>query len=195
MQLVVTSQPVGPAVYGFLRPVVVLPQSLMTSRPPIALAPILSHELIHIRRADPFAALIQVFAQCVWWFHPLVWWANRQTSRERERACDEEVLAALKLDPAAAWPMLARHRADEAQAPAGPGVPGSHLPVEITTRRLEHILQPEPRVIHVRTPRWYWAVALLAAIAALPGAGLAFDSAQRPDARKNRRANRVAPLK
>lgn len=179
VRLVVTSQPVGPAVFGLFRPVVVLPHSLVTRQPSIALAPILSHELIHIRRGDPFAAVVQVTAQCLWWFHPLVWWANRQASRERERACDEEVLAALRLEPCAYGQCLLDILHMKQRLRPVLAFPGVRA-VEVTTRRLEHIMQPEPR-FHVRTPRWQWAVALFAAVAALPGAGLAFDSAQRPD--------------
>jgi beta-lactamase regulating signal transducer with metallopeptidase domain len=188
VRLVVTSEPVGPAVFGFLRPVVVLPHSLVTRRPQIQLAPILSHELIHIRRGDPLAAVIQLFAQCLWWFHPLVWWANREASRERERSCDEEVLAELQLDPGVYGQcLLDILRMKQALRPvlAFPGVRA----VDVTTRRLEHIMQSEPR-FHVRTPRWQWAVALFAAAAALPGAGLAFDSAQRPE--PNLAANLIA---
>jgi hypothetical protein len=175
----VTSQPIGPAVFGFVRPVVVLPSSLLQDRSP-GLTPILSHELIHIRRGDPFFAVIQVLAQCVWWFHPLIWWANREASRERERACDEEVLAKLKLDPAAYGQCLVdilRMKQRLRPVLAFPGVRA----IEVTTRRLEHIMQPEPR-FHLRTPRRCWATALVAAFVALPGAGLALDAVPQRDA-------------
>ena len=39
-------------------------------------------ELIHIRRRDPAAAFLQLLAQLLWWFHPLVWWANRKAQRK-----------------------------------------------------------------------------------------------------------------
>src|SRR5580704_1131618 len=63
VRFVVTSAPVGPAAYGILRPVVVLPHSIVKQMPPSALAPIIAHELVHIRRGDSLVALIQVFAQ------------------------------------------------------------------------------------------------------------------------------------
>jgi beta-lactamase regulating signal transducer with metallopeptidase domain len=176
VRLVVTTQPIGPAVFGFLRPVVVLPHSLVTCPEQIALTPILSHELIHIRRADPLVAVVQVFAQCLWWFHPLVWWANRQASRERERACDEEVLAELKLDPAAYGQSLLhilRMKRSLQPVLAFPGV----RPVEVTARRLAHIMQEEPR-FHSRTPRRHWVMALVAAALLLPGGSFALDSAR-----------------
>jgi hypothetical protein len=57
-------------------------------------------EVLHIRRGDLWVGLLQTLAQALWWFHPLVWWVGRLTTREAERCCDEEVLGELKCDPA-----------------------------------------------------------------------------------------------
>jgi beta-lactamase regulating signal transducer with metallopeptidase domain len=173
IRFVVTSAPLGPAVAGVFRPVIVLPRSVFANEPN-ALGPIVSHELAHVRRGDGLAALFQAFAQCVWWFHPCVRWANRQANRERERACDEEVLAIFRLEPAVyAQCLLDVLRMKQTPRPivAFPGVRA----VEVTKRRLEHIMQPDSS-FHSRTPGWCWAIALVAALMALPGAGLAFDS-------------------
>lgn len=174
VRLLVTSQQVGPAVYGFLRPVVVLPEALATRQTPVMWDSILSHELIHIRRRDPLVALVQAIARCLWWFHPLLWWANRQADRERERACDEAVLAELALDPAEyAQCLLDVVKLKQRLRPilAYPGVRA----VEVTARRLEHIMQPEFQ-FRSRTPLRHWATALAAAMLVLPGARLAIDS-------------------
>jgi len=56
---------------------------------------ILAHELSHMHRLDPGVNLIQLIAQGLFWFHPLVWWANSQLRQEREKCCDERVLAHL----------------------------------------------------------------------------------------------------
>jgi beta-lactamase regulating signal transducer with metallopeptidase domain len=182
VRLLVTSQQVGPAVYGYLCPVVVLPEVLVTRQPPIAWDSILSHELIHIRRRDPLVALVQAVARCLWWFHPLVWWASREADRERERACDEAVLADLALDPAEyAQSLLDVVKLKQQLRPmlAFPGVRA----VEVTTRRLEHIMRPEFQ-FRSRTSQRHWAIALAAAMLVLPGARLAFDSltqASEPD--------------
>jgi hypothetical protein len=126
------------------------------------------------------ANVIQVFAQCVWWFHPLICWANRQASRERERVCDEEVVAELKLDPTAYGQCLVDILRIKQRLPPVLAFLGVRA-MEVTTRRLEHIMQPEPR-FYVRTPRWSWAMTLVAAFVALPGAGLTLDAGPQRDA-------------
>lgn len=52
----------------------------------------LVHELMHIRRSDRRTQAIAQFACAVYWFNPLVWYASAALARERERACDDEVL-------------------------------------------------------------------------------------------------------
>ena len=175
VRIVVTSESVGPAVYGVIRPTLVLPQALLSAKPLDELEPILAHELIHVRRGDTFAAMLQLVGQCLWWFHPFVWWANRQACSERERACDEEVLAGLTCDPAAyGQGLLDIVRLKNKLRPmlAYPGVRS----VEVTTRRLEHIMQSKPS-FHARTSGWSWAIVLGTALVALPGAGFAVNPA------------------
>ncbi len=60
--------------------------------------PVLAHELIHIRRGDTAVGLLQVLAGIVWWFHPLMWWASRELTRQRERCCDVEVVGSTGCD-------------------------------------------------------------------------------------------------
>ncbi len=117
VRLAVTAAPIGPATAGLLRPVVILPQAVLAGRDAEGVRPILAHELIHVRRRDVLFGLLQSAAQLVLWFHPLVWWANRQASREVERCCDEEVVAGLGCQPAT----YARCLVDVLEAAAQPG--------------------------------------------------------------------------
>ncbi len=127
---------------------------------PMPLVPILAHELLHIRRGDLWVGLLQTLAQAVWWCHPLVWWVNRRTTREAERCCDEEVLAELGCDPAAyarALVDVLELKRELKPVPVFPGV----RPVEVTSQRLERIMQLG-QGCQRRTPWWCWLLAPLA---------------------------------
>ncbi len=60
---------------------------------------ILLHEMSHVKRFDPLFNFLQILAQGLYWFHPLVWIANRQIRAEREKCCDEIAIAKLQTTP------------------------------------------------------------------------------------------------
>lgn len=168
VRLIVTSSQLGPGVIGLLRPVIVLPEVLVRSREPDELRAILAHELIHIRRGDLWFGLLQVCAKALWWFYPLVWWISRIATREAERCCDEEVVAHLGCTPKHYARTLLNVLELKSTLHAMPAVPGMK-PVEMTSKRLERIMQLE-QGCRKRAPRCYWAITLLLAAAVLPGA-------------------------
>ena len=81
-----------PGVVGFLRPVLVLPATLLEHLNPRQLDAVLAHELCHVRRRDNLFAAVHMVVEAIFWFHPLVWWIGSRMVEERELACDEEVL-------------------------------------------------------------------------------------------------------
>jgi len=81
-----------PGVFGIRQPVLLLPEGIFERLTPAELDAILEHEYCHVRRRDNLAAALHLLVETLFWFHPLVWWIERQLVRERERACDEEVL-------------------------------------------------------------------------------------------------------
>ena len=82
-----------PMVWGFLRPVILLPTDAdrwHTER----LRAVLLHELAHIKRWDWAMQTIAQIICAVYWFNPFVWFAARWIRIEAEQACDDQVLNA-----------------------------------------------------------------------------------------------------
>ncbi len=82
----------SPVAVGLIRPLVILPEGLIESLSPSALADVLVHESAHILRLDPLVGLLQRLAEMVYWPHPLVHLLNRRLARAREEICDNHVL-------------------------------------------------------------------------------------------------------
>ncbi|MHC4404071.1 MAG: M56 family metallopeptidase [Planctomycetota bacterium] len=82
-----------PTVLGVLRPMVLLPASLMTGLTPDDFAAIIRHELAHIRRYDLWMNLLQRVIESLLFFHPAVWFISRRLSAEREVCCDDLVVS------------------------------------------------------------------------------------------------------
>jgi hypothetical protein len=89
-----TSAPIEPGLIGIFRPVLLLPDGIQARLTPQEMDAILAHELCHFRRRDNLTAAVHMLVESLFWFHPLVWWLGRRLMNERERACDEAVLAA-----------------------------------------------------------------------------------------------------
>ena len=165
---------------GLVRPQIVLPAVLVEEKPTPDLAPILAHELVHLRRGDHWIAHLQLLAQAVWWFHPLVWWMNRQLVRAREMSCDEEVLATLDCQPAdyaqTLLDVVRLRRAEQGFRTMPLAL--SMQSAEFAAVRLSHIMSGSLR-FHRRTPRAAWVAAALAALAVLPGAAGGAESGRK----------------
>ena len=84
----------SPCVEGIIRPVLVWPDGISNDLSDAQLDAIVRHELSHVRRRDNLVSLIHAGVEILFWFHPMVWWLGSRLVAERERACDENVLAA-----------------------------------------------------------------------------------------------------
>ena len=81
-----------PVATGLFRPSVIMPADADTwseSR----LRVVLLHELAHVKRRDCLTHVLAQAACAFYWFNPLAWLAVKRARAERERACDDLVLA------------------------------------------------------------------------------------------------------
>jgi beta-lactamase regulating signal transducer with metallopeptidase domain len=175
VRVVVVAGPYGPAALGLFSPTVVLPAAL-AKKSHAELEPILAHELIHLRRGDNLFGILQALTQILWWFHPLVWLANRSASRAIERCCDEEVIAGLECKPGAYARCLLDVLELKQSLKAVHLSPGMR-PAEVTAQRLERIMT-KANGFHRRTPSWCWALLALTAVLALPGKEIIYGQSQ-----------------
>jgi beta-lactamase regulating signal transducer with metallopeptidase domain len=79
----------SPAVFGWLRPVVLLPASAVTGLNEEQLLAVLAHELAHVRRCDFLINAAQRVVESVLFYHPAVWWLSARVRAEREHCCDD----------------------------------------------------------------------------------------------------------
>jgi len=82
-----------PGIFGIARPVLIWPEGISHRLEDSHLEAILAHEVWHVRRRDNLYAALHMLVEAVFWFYPLVWWLGARLLEERERACDEEVVA------------------------------------------------------------------------------------------------------
>ena len=79
----------SPAVFGWWRPMVVLPLSALAGLSPWQIEAIIAHELAHVKRWDLLVNAFQIATETLLFYHPAVWWVNRVIRNEREHCCDD----------------------------------------------------------------------------------------------------------
>ena len=87
-----------PMVVGLRQVAILMPKVVIAklSRPELDL--ILQHEMIHLQRCHHWIQFIQRLAEAILFFHPAIWWINKQLDLNREVSCDDEIVAILKTE-------------------------------------------------------------------------------------------------
>jgi TonB family protein len=93
LRVLISSLADGPAVIGWLRPVILLPSATLLGLTAQQLEAVLAHELAHIRRCDYLVNLLQMAVETLLFYHPAVWWISSRIRLERELCCDDLAVA------------------------------------------------------------------------------------------------------
>ncbi len=78
----------SPAVYGIIRPKIILPHNYIHKD----LKYIIAHEQAHINRLDNLWRILAFISVAIHWFNPFSWLFLKHFLEETELACDERVL-------------------------------------------------------------------------------------------------------
>ncbi|WP_130862321.1 M56 family metallopeptidase [Bacilliculturomica massiliensis] len=151
-----------PFVFGILRPAIYLPPGLGGKEKGY----ILEHERTHIRRLDHIVKPLMYLAVCIHWFNPLAWAAFALMSEDMELSCDESVIrrmgSQVKKEYSASLLALSANKRFLGGCPLAFGEKNAK-------GRIKNIL-------NYRKPAIWWAVLVMAVIAAA-SVGLLTDRA------------------
>ena len=79
----------SPLTAGWLRPLVLVPASLVSGMPHELLEALLAHEMAHVKRLDYLVNLGQNLVEILLFYHPAVWWISGRIRIEREQIADD----------------------------------------------------------------------------------------------------------
>ena len=121
-RIIVTNEASSPVVFGLFRPTVAIPQALLDAVSEREIMIVFAHEFAHLKRRDPLVGWILAVTEVLYFFHPVLHFAKRKIMLEREKACDEFVLATCRARASVYARALVRAAevCGQAPAPIGP---------------------------------------------------------------------------
>lgn len=93
LNITITEKVKSPALFGYIRPRLLLPSGVLEKLNKAELSYIFMHELGHLKRHDIGVSWIITFLHIFQWFNPFVWLAFYQMRIDQESACDASVLS------------------------------------------------------------------------------------------------------
>ncbi|MFC1794061.1 M56 family metallopeptidase [Planctomycetota bacterium] len=96
--VIVSDRIKSPALFGFVRPRLLLPQGMLETYGLEELRYVFIHELAHLRQRDIYFGWLMALLQVVHWFNPLMWFAFGRMRADREIACDRLAISTMEPD-------------------------------------------------------------------------------------------------
>jgi beta-lactamase regulating signal transducer with metallopeptidase domain len=135
---------VSPMVWALgRRPCLLFPAGLLERLDGEGRAPLLAHELAHLRRRDHWLRLLELAATGLYWWNPVLWWARRELHEAEEQCCDAWAVWAVGGDGRAYALALLQAVAfvSQARLPLPAGASGGVGQVSHLKRRLAMVMQ------------------------------------------------------
>lgn len=185
LTIIETQEVKSPALYGFVRPRLVLPQGMLGSFTTEELGYIFLHELAHVKRCDMAVNWLVSGLRALHWFNPILWFAFRRMAADREVATDALALSrAPQADQQSYGQAIIKLL--ESFTPPAPvaGLVGILEDKQEMKRRIAMIAE------FTNTPQWPWLAPTLAV--ALAAVGLT-NGQTTPESRPGPEGNLVQP--
>jgi beta-lactamase regulating signal transducer with metallopeptidase domain len=95
-EILLLPAPLSPLVWALGRRArLLIPEALWARLTEEQRQTLLVHELAHLRRGDHWVRRLELFVTALYWWHPVVWWAQQQLRQAEEQCCDAWVVWAL----------------------------------------------------------------------------------------------------
>ena len=87
-----------PLLWAWRQPVVIVPRQLVAELGVTGLRGIVAHELAHLARRDHWANAFVGVVKALFWWNPVVWWADRELRAAQELCCDAMAMECCRAD-------------------------------------------------------------------------------------------------
>jgi hypothetical protein len=124
-----------------LRPVIVLPSTLLAELSPAQRDALIAHELAHVRRRDDLVRWLEVIALVAFWWNPVAWFARRRLREAEEECCDAWVVWALPAERRGYGEAMLATIEFLSGGPKLPALAGSTFGGSFCKRRIEMIMK------------------------------------------------------
>jgi beta-lactamase regulating signal transducer with metallopeptidase domain len=154
-----TAARVSPMITCCRRARLILPTELWSQLDHAGRRAIVCHELAHLKRRDHWVCWLALVVGCIYWWHPIVWWARRRIREEADLCCDVWVTALMpRARRAYATALLETKRFTTLPPPPEPAVAigTAVLPAQRFRRRLIMVMSQQLK------PRLTWGGIVLA---------------------------------
>jgi len=162
--IIITDKVKSPALFGFIRPRLLLPAGMIETLSREELRYVFLHELGHLRRRDIYVGWLMSLLQVLHWFNPLVWLAFYRMQTDRELACDALVLTRTRSSESKEYGRTIINLLERFSRPQRlPSMAG----ILETKSQLKRRIKMIAKFKKTSAPRWAGAMLLLVALACI----------------------------